>query len=72
VCCDNFDQALKDGIIAILNKSYLEDGRIMNMVESQYYLRREKRDNISYDYYGINFCPFCGMGISFVAQGFYG
>lgn len=68
MCRDELEQALQDGIVIIMDKSYLENGRVMNMVESQYYLGR-KRENGGYDYYGINFCPFCGMAISFVAQG---
>jgi hypothetical protein len=71
MCCDEMERSLQDGIVVIMDKSYLENGRIMNMVESEYYLRRE-RENRGYDYYGINFCPFCGMAVSFVAQGFSG
>ena len=71
MCCNDLEQALQNEIIIIMDKSYLEDGRIMNMVESPFYFRRE-RGNSGYDYYGINFCPFCGMAISFVAQGFSG
>jgi len=71
VCCNDLEQALQNEIIIIMDKSYLEDGRIMNMVESPFYFRRE-RGNSGYDYYGINFCPFCGMAISLVAQGFSG
>ncbi len=69
MCCDDLEQALKDELVIIMDKFYLQDSRIMNAVESQYYIRRENRDS-GYNYYGINFCPFCGMGISFVAQGF--
>jgi hypothetical protein len=69
MCCDEMERGLQDGIIIIMDKSYLENGRIMNMIESRYYLRRENR---GYHYYGINFCPFCGMAISLVAQGFSG
>jgi hypothetical protein len=69
MCCDEMERSLQDGIVVIMDKSYVENGRIMNMVESQYYLRRE-RENRGYDYYRINFCPFCGMAISFIAQGF--
>jgi hypothetical protein len=71
MCCDEMERSLQDGIVVIMDKSYLENGRIMNMVESEYYLRREG-ENRGYDYYGINFCPFCGMAVSFVAQGFSG
>ncbi|HLE25516.1 MAG TPA: hypothetical protein VI935_07685 [Thermodesulfobacteriota bacterium] len=69
MCCEDLEQALRDEIIIIMDKSYLEDGRIMNMVESPFYFRSE-RGNSGYDYYGINCCPFCGMAISIVAQGF--
>ena len=71
MCCEDLEQALRDELIIIMDKSYLEDGRIMNMVESSFYFRRE-RGNSGYDYYGINYCPFCGMAISFAAQGFSG
>jgi hypothetical protein len=71
LCCDEMERSLQDGIVIIMYKSYLENGRIMNMVESEYYLKRE-REHRDYDYYGINFCPFCGMAISLVAQGFAG
>ena len=71
MCWDYLEQALQNDIIIIMDKSYLEDGRIMNMIESQFYFRRERGNN-GYEYYGINFCPFCGLAISFVAQGFSG
>jgi len=70
MCCEDLEQALRDEIIIIMDKSYLEDGRIMNMVVSSFYFRRERGSG--YEYYGINYCPFCGMAISFAAQGFSG
>lgn len=71
MCCDDMERGLQEGIVIIMDKSYIENGRIMNMVESEYYLKREM-ENRGCDYYEINFCPFCGMAISLVAHGFSG
>ena len=69
-CCVEFEQSIKDGIIHYSASHEITDGPIMNPVISDYFLRRQRQEG--YSYYGINYCPFCGMPRSLIKQGFSG
>lgn len=62
MCCSELENALEREAVVNTPKHRIEDGRILNDVHSEYYVRggREGR----YDYLGINYCPFCGRAIS--------
>ena len=67
-CCLEFDQAVEDGLIKRVPAQEITDGPIMNQVVSEYYLSRVRPGG--FNYYGFNYCPFCGMPRSLVTQGF--
>lgn len=62
-------RALDAQAIVRVNKYEITDGRILNSLESEYYLKIPRPDE-SFNYYAINFCPFCGFPLSSRAQGF--
>lgn len=70
-CCQEMLQGQNDELMVFLDKSMMADGRIMNEVDSEYYLRINRSDG-SYAYYAIAYCPFCGRPISSAVQGFRG
>ena len=70
-CCQEMLQGQHDEVIVLLDKSVMVDGRIMNEVDSEYYLRIRRSDG-SYSYYAVAYCPFCGCPISSTARGFRG
>jgi hypothetical protein len=67
-CCENFDQAFKDGLIVFSEPREIIDGPLMNQVISEYFMRKPRPSG--YQYYGINYCPFCGKPRSLKTQGF--
>lgn len=69
-CCNEFDQALADHVIAHADAREILDGPLMNQIMSEYYLLRKRA--AGYSYYPINYCPFCGMPRSAAIQGFNG
>jgi hypothetical protein len=68
-CCVDLVRAVDAQVIVRMNKHELTDGRILNRIESEYYLKIPRRDE-SFNYYALNFCPFCGLALSARAQGF--
>jgi len=61
-CCNLLDQAIDRGILYYGEKSRIDDGRIVNDLDSEYFIRTAS--SRGYDYLGINYCPFCGRAPS--------
>ncbi len=61
-CCDLLSDALERGAMYYGAKTRIDDGRIVNEVDTEYFLR--SASNRGYDYWGINYCPFCGRALS--------
>lgn len=61
-CCTLLDQAIDRGILYYGEKSRIDDGRIVNDLDSEYFIR--SASSRGYDYLGINYCPFCGRALS--------
>jgi len=66
VCCDQLGSAVDRGAFYIGPKHRIDDGRIVNEVGTEYFIR--SASSWGYDYFGINYCPFCGRALS---QGFW-
>jgi hypothetical protein len=62
-------RAMEAQVIVRQNKYEITDGRILNTIESDYFLKIPRSDE-SFNYYPLNFCPFCGLPLSARAQGF--
>ena len=61
-CCDELNQAIDREILYYGEKSRIDDGRIVNDLDSEYFIRTAS--SRGYDYLGINYCPFCGRALS--------
>lgn len=61
-CCDGMVHAADNGMLYYGDKSHIDDGRILNEVDSEYFIRSE--GGRGYNYFGINYCPFCGRPLS--------
>lgn len=62
VCCELMDDALDLDAIAHTPKHQIDDGRIRNDINTEFFVRGGTEGR--YDYFGINYCPFCGRAIS--------
>ncbi|MBI3656217.1 MAG: hypothetical protein HY232_07320 [Acidobacteria bacterium] len=62
-CCDNLSRALEDNAILQKARGTIADGRILNDIFSDFYIRMPGEGH-GYRYYAINFCPFCGRSLS--------
>lgn len=62
VCCDLLDDALERTAVVKTAKHQINDGRILNEIHSEFFVRGGPEGR--YDYLGINYCPFCGRAIS--------
>lgn len=62
VCCEEMDTALEREAVVNTARHRISDGRIMNEINSEFFLRGGVESR--YDYLGINYCPFCGRAIS--------
>jgi hypothetical protein len=62
VCCDLLAEAIDRGTFYYGAKHRIADGRIVNDVETEYFIR--SASSRGYDYLGINYCPFCGRALS--------
>jgi hypothetical protein len=60
-CCDQLAEAIERGSLFCGQKSRIDDGRILNDLDTDYFIR--SASTRGYDYLGINYCPFCGRGI---------
>ncbi len=61
-CCDQLQEAEARGALYIGAKHRIDDGRIVNDVNTEYFIRAAGRQG--YDYFGVNYCPFCGRALS--------
>ena len=61
-CCDLLERAMDRGAVFLGEKERIDDGRILNDLDTEYFLRVPS--SRGYDYYGINYCPFCGRALS--------
>ena len=61
-CCDELALAAERGMLYYGDKSRIDDGRILNEVDTEYFLRSDS--GRGYNYLGINYCPFCGRPLS--------
>lgn len=62
VCCEAMDEALERGAVAHTPKHRIDDGRILNDINTEFFIRGGMEGR--YDYLGLNYCPFCGRAIS--------
>ena len=63
VCCDDMSLAMDREMIAMTEKYQIRDGRIMNDIETEFFLRSGDTSGV-YTYLGLNYCPFCGRPLS--------
>ena len=61
-CCDEMGQRIDEGAFYYGLKQRIDDGRIVNDVETEYFVRSPS--GRGYSYIGINYCPFCGRALS--------
>ena len=61
-CCDMLAEAVERGAFYRGPKDRIDDGRIVNDLDTEYFIRGAS--SRGYDYIGINYCPFCGQAIS--------
>ena len=63
ICCEDMDCALDQEVIVKAERHMIHDGRIMNDINSEYYVRFGYAEG-RYTYFALNYCPFCGKAIS--------
>lgn len=61
-CCDLLSDALDRGAMYYGAKNRINDGRIVNEIDTEYFIRSAA--SRGYDYLGVNYCPFCGRALS--------
>ena len=61
-CCDLLEDAISREAFYYGPKHGIDDGRIVNDVDTEYFVRAAS--NRGYNYFGINYCPFCGRALS--------
>ena len=61
-CCEPLGEAIDRGAMYFGAKNRIDDGRIVNDLDTEYFLRSASVRG--YDYIGINYCPFCGRALS--------
>ncbi len=61
-CCDLLRDGIEDGTFYYGAKHLIDDGRITNDIDTEYYVRTPS--SRGYSYIGINYCPFCGRALS--------
>ena len=61
-CCQDLEGAVDHEWFYRGSKQSIEDGRIVNDINTEYFLRAGSMSG--YDYVGLNYCPFCGRAIS--------
>ncbi len=61
-CCDELTSAAERGMLFYGDKSRIDDGRILNEIDTEYFIRSEA--GRGFNYFGINYCPFCGRPLS--------
>lgn len=61
-CCDELRTWVDQGAFYYGSKQRINDGRISNDVDTEYFIRTPA--SAGYSYIGINYCPFCGRALS--------
>jgi hypothetical protein len=61
-CCDLLEDAIGRGAFYFGAKHRIDDGRIVNDLNTEYFIRAASPHG--YDYLGVNYCPFCGRALS--------
>ncbi len=61
VCCDELEQLADRGFLRIGPVHTLRDGRILNEIDTEYFL---VFGDTRPSFVGLNYCPFCGRIIS--------
>ncbi len=61
-CCAELQKALDHDFMAQGAFQELPEGRLMNEIDSEYFLRNGETGRTSY--LAVNYCPFCGRAIS--------
>ena len=61
-CCDAMREWTDQGSLFSGSKQRINDGRIVNDIETDYFIRSVA--SRGYSYIGINYCPFCGRALS--------
>jgi hypothetical protein len=61
VCCDELQQLADRGLLRIGPVHTLRDGRILNEIDTEYFL---VFGDTRPSFVGLNYCPFCGRVIS--------
>ncbi|HUQ92740.1 MAG TPA: hypothetical protein VM120_13755 [Bryobacteraceae bacterium] len=61
VCCDELRALADRDMLRIGPMHTLRDGRILNEIDTEYFLVFGTE---RYSYVGMNYCPFCGRVIS--------
>lgn len=61
-CCDLLEDAISREAFYRGPKHDIDDGRIVNDVDTEYFVRAAS--NRGYNYFGVNYCPFCGRALS--------
>ena len=64
ICCKDHEIANEMGMLVNLPREAIEDGVVRNNVITEFFLTNKDDDYQNKTYMGINFCPFCGSGIS--------
>ena len=62
LCCEELGNAVDRGAFYVGPKHRIDDGRIVNDLDTEYFIR--SASSRGYDYFGINYCPFCGRALS--------
>lgn len=61
-CCDLLAEAEGRGTFYIGPMQRINDGRIVNELDTEYFIR--SASSRGYDYLGVNYCPFCGRALA--------
>ena len=61
-CCESLGDAVSREAFYHGPNHRIDDGRIVNDIDTEYFIRAAS--SRGYDYFGINYCPFCGRALS--------
>lgn len=64
ICCKDHEIANEMGMLVNVPRESIEDGVVRNSVITEFFLTNKDDEYQNKAYMGINFCPFCGSGIS--------
>ncbi len=62
-CCQQMTDAIDRNMIVKAEPYQISDGRILNELYTEYFLKSESDTGRS-SYLGFNYCPFCGRALS--------